>query len=110
MARILNANTDVTLGGVNASNEVISSQKAIKTYVDNKKYIAQCPAITPVEGVANWTVTHNLGTPYVICALYDSNGSEIVKNVTIVSANQILVSFNADSSVSAEDYSVVVLS
>ena len=36
MARILNANIDVTLGGENASNEVISSQKATKTYVDNK--------------------------------------------------------------------------
>ena len=36
MARILNANIDVTLGGDNASNEVISSQKATKTYVDNK--------------------------------------------------------------------------
>ena len=35
MARILNASTDITLGGDNPSNEVICSQKAIKTYVDN---------------------------------------------------------------------------
>lgn len=36
MAKILNANIDINLGGENASNEVISSQKATKTYVDNK--------------------------------------------------------------------------
>ena len=32
--RYLNLDMDTTLGGVNASDEVISSQKAIKTYVD----------------------------------------------------------------------------
>lgn len=36
MARILNANTDITLGGNNASHEVVPSQKAIKSYIDNK--------------------------------------------------------------------------
>ena len=34
--KILNASTDVTLGGENASNEVVSSQKAIKVYIDDK--------------------------------------------------------------------------
>ena len=34
--KILNASTDVTLGGENASNEVVSSQKATKVYIDNK--------------------------------------------------------------------------
>jgi hypothetical protein len=33
--RYLNLDMDATLGGQNASDEVISSQKAIKTYVDN---------------------------------------------------------------------------
>ena len=36
MARILNANLDTNLGGENASNEVVSSQKAVKTYVDDR--------------------------------------------------------------------------
>ena len=36
MARVLNANLDTNLGGENASNEVISSQKAVKTYVDDR--------------------------------------------------------------------------
>ena len=36
MAKILNANLDTNLGGENASNEVISSQKAVKTYVDDR--------------------------------------------------------------------------
>jgi len=33
--RYLNLNMDTTLGGENPSDEKISSQKAIKTYVDN---------------------------------------------------------------------------
>lgn len=113
MARILNANIDITLGGENASNEVISSQRAIKTYVDNKfgnsGYHTTCPAITPVSGVATWVVTHNLGSSDIICTLYNDSGAEIVKNTTINSANQITVTFNTISNVSAGDYTIVVL-
>lgn len=143
MARVLNANLDTNLGGENASNEVISSQKAVKTYVDTQKnelttnigdlsdlttsiktdlvsavnslnidtcYNAECPAITPVQDIATWTVTHNLGSSNVICSLYDSNGAEILKNTTIDSANQVTITFNANVAVSAGDYKVVVLS
>ena len=36
-------------------------------------YTASCPAITPVDGVATWTVTHNLGSQAVVTALYSNN-------------------------------------
>ena len=143
MARVLNASLDINLGGENASNEVISSQKAVKTYIDTQdnllsgnlgdlsnlttsvktdlvsavnslnvdtSYTANCPAITPSSGVATWTVTHNLGSTGVICTLYNKDGAEIVKNTTIDSANQVTVTFNATGSISASDYSIVVLS
>jgi len=35
MSKFLNISTDNTLGGNNASNEVVSAQKAVKDYVDN---------------------------------------------------------------------------
>lgn len=113
MARILNASIDTTLGGENASNEVISSQRAIKTYVDTKysnlSYTTTCPAITPVSDIATWTVTHNLGSTNVVCSLYDSNGAEILKNTNIDSANQVTLTFNANLDISAGDYKIVVL-
>lgn len=34
MTKFLNISTDTTLGGSSASDEVVSSQKAIKTYID----------------------------------------------------------------------------
>lgn len=35
MTKFLNISTDTTLGGSSASDEVVSSQKALKTYIDN---------------------------------------------------------------------------
>ena len=35
--RYYNLDMDTTLGGVNASNTVLPSQKAIKTYVDERE-------------------------------------------------------------------------
>lgn len=140
--RVLNASLDTNLGGENASNELVSSQKAVKTYVDTQdtalssnlgdlsnlttsvktdlvsavnslnvstSYTEECPALTPVSGVATWTVTHNLGSTGVICSLYNKDGAEIVKNTTINSANQITITFNATGSITAKDYKIVVL-
>ena len=142
MARVLNADLDINLGGENASNEVISSQRAVKTYVDNQdsgiidslgdlsslvtpvktdivsainslnveaSYMEECPALTPSSGVATWSVVHNLGSKGIICTLYDKEGAEIVKNTTINSVNQITVTFNATSNISAKDYVIVIV-
>ena len=35
MTKFLNISTDNTLGGSSASDETVSSQKAVKTYIDN---------------------------------------------------------------------------
>lgn len=111
--KYFNLDTDVTLGGNSASDTVVASQKAIKIYIDNNSggtgYTATNPALTPVSGVCSWTVTHNLNSTSVICSLY-SGSIEIQKNVSIDSANQITVSFNAISEVAAGSCTVVVFS
>ena len=136
MAKILNASIDTTLGGENASNEAISSQKAIKTYVDtntgdlselattsktnlvsainevlddisNLSYSTDSPALTPVSGVCTWVVTHNLGTQDIICGLYAS-GVEVVKDVLINSDNAITITFNSSESLSAGALKAVI--
>ena len=115
--KYFNLDTDVTLGGNSDSDTVVASQKAIKIYIDNNSgggtsntgYTATNPALTPVSGVCSWTVTHNLNSTSVVCSLY-SGSIEIQKNVSIDSANQITVSFNAISEVAAGSCTVVVFS
>jgi len=48
MSKFLNISTDNTLGGNNASNEVVSSQKAVKEYVDSQTGTA--PAFANITG------------------------------------------------------------
>lgn len=113
-SKYLNLSTDDTLGGNTPSDYLAVSQKAIKTYVDNNSggsgtsYTATCPAITPVDGVATWSVTHNLGSQAVVTALY-SNNNKIEHNTLITSNNALTVTFKASSAVSAGDYKIVVL-
>ena len=71
-------------------------------------YSATCPAITPVDGVATWNVTHNLGTQAVVTALY-SNGNKVEHNTLVTSNNAIKVTFKASSTVTAGSYKIVVL-
>lgn len=109
----LNLDTDSTLGGSNASDSVISSQRATKNYIDtrvgNVNYTGSCPAITPIDNICTWTVNHNLGTTNVLCALYHGD-IEIARNVLVNSANTITITFNSSVNVSAGDYTVTVLS
>ena len=72
-------------------------------------YTATCPAITISSGEATWSITHNLGTQNVIVTLYDSSGKEIIKNVTVTSANVISVKFKSSSNVTAGSYKIVII-
>ena len=78
------------------------------TIQSGASYSATCPAITPVDGVASWVVTHNLDTQAVVTALY-SNGNKIEHNTLVTSNNAITVTFKASSTVTAGDYKIVVL-
>ena len=115
--KFFNLDTDTTLGGANASDNIVASQKAIKIYIDNNSggggasntgFTAVNPVLTPVSGVCTWTITHNLNSIYVVCTLY-SGSIEIQKNVSIDSANQITISFNAISEVAAGSCTAVIL-
>lgn len=74
----------------------------------NTSYVATCPALTPLEGVVTWTVTHNLGTSNVSAFVYSSAGLEIMKDVSIVSDNAVTISFDSADTISAGAYKVVV--
>lgn len=71
-------------------------------------YSATNPALTPSSGICTWVVTHNLGSENIFSIVYNSNNSEIFKNTSIDSANQITITFNSTDNIEAGSYRVVV--
>ena len=86
------------------TNEVID---AINESI-NSSYSEKNPALTVVEGVCTWTVTHNLNTEEVSVSVYENDEEIFVKN-TITSENVVTITINSSSNISAETYSVLVL-
>ena len=85
MAKILNANIDPTLGGANASDEVIVSQKAIKTYVDNS--IGNGTITFTQGGVTKGSITTNQSSNATI-ELDAGGGSTITVDDTLSTVSE----------------------
>ena len=75
----------------------------------NMYYSATNHILTPVEGVATWTITHNLGTENINCSLFNGDNL-VISNVSIVSENVVTVSFNSSVNIPAETYKIVIIS
>jgi hypothetical protein len=75
----------------------------------NMYYSAQNPALTSVEGVCTWTVTHNLGTENVNCSLYNGDNL-VISNVSITSDNVVTINFNSSVNIPADTYKIVIIS
>jgi hypothetical protein len=102
---------------INKATQVWNTINSNFAYLDEKiddmgsgglSYTATCPAITPVDGVATWSITHNLGTQDIMTALY-SGGNKVEHNTLITSNNALTITFKASSSIAAGDYKIVVL-
>lgn len=74
----------------------------------NMYFTATNPVLTPSQGVATWSVTHNLGTENVNCSLYNGDNL-VISTITIVSENTITVSFNSTEAISADTYKIVII-
>lgn len=97
MTKFLNISTDTTLGGNSPSNETVSSQKAVKSYVDNfSRFLTSAQETTLLNGgtYLNTTVDNNSvflkedGTINVFTKTIVSSPYTIVGNPTI--SNDIL--------------------
>ena len=93
------------LAQVNKVNEIVD----VLNENLNMYYSVENPQLVPVEGVATWTVTHNLGTENINCSLFNGDNL-VISNVSIVSENVVSVSFNASSSISEGTYKIVIIS
>ena len=74
----------------------------------NMNYSESNPALTSVEDVCTWTVTHNLGTENVNYSVYEGSNS-IITNVSVVSENVIEVTFNSNTNIAKDTYTIVVM-
>ena len=93
------------LAQVNKVNEIVD----VLNDNLNMYYSEENPSLTSVEGIATWTVTHNLGTENVNCSLY--NGDMLVlSSVSITSENVVTVSLNSTTDVPANTYKIVIIS
>lgn len=87
----------------------LSSNIARISDFNHLAYTATCPAITISDGIATWTITHNLSTQNIVTSLYNSSGNEVEKDVLITSNNTISVAWKSSANVSAGDFKIVVL-
>ena len=91
------------LSHINKTNEIIDALN------DNLEfyYATTNPALTPVEGVCTWTVTHNLGTEDVNCAIYEGD-DEVIANVEVTSENAVTITINSTSNIAKDAYSIMI--
>lgn len=85
-------------------------ETAIAAAKTSSKYSAVNPALTGVDGICTWTITHNLNDWDVIMQLREAGTNKIIAfaDAIVVSANVIKISINADS-VAASTYKVLVM-
>ena len=74
----------------------------------NMNYSESNPALTSVDGVCTWTVTHNLATENVNYSIYEGSNA-IITDVSITSENALTVTFNSASNIAKDTYPIVVM-
>lgn len=78
MTRFLNTDLDTTLGGLTPSDEKVSSQKAIKTYIDTE----DAKKVDKTDAVSKVYATASTGEQDVITYSTSANASTIVQRTT----------------------------
>ena len=75
-----------------------------------KKQTFDSPALTPTNGVCTWTIDHTLNTKDITIRVYEvSTGENVILDITTNAASQIIIKFNAESSVAARTYRAVLM-
>lgn len=92
-----------------SQKEVIDKINEIIDNIGTNSFSSTCPSLTPTSGLVTWNITHNLGTTNVVVALYDSSGNDVMRSVTITSANALTITWNSDASITAGTYTALIL-
>ena len=74
------------------------------------KEVVANPELTPVDGVATWTIAHNIDSADVDVVLKESATNEVVyADIVLAGAKQVVVKMNAASTVAASTYKAIIL-
>lgn len=106
MTKFLNISTDDTLGGNSPSDEVVSSQKALKTYIDNQggggsSYTAGTgiDITSDVISVTAPTLQNKLNVTNQLCLLSNANTSRLSSGNLLIGTSSVFL--NGTSNVTA---------
>lgn len=94
-----------------ASETKLATEKAIASKLADKveKFAVNNGALTPVGGQATWTITNTLGTADVEVKVYEvATGEEVGVTIAPAVAN-IVITFNAVTTVQADTYKAVII-
>lgn len=92
-----------------SQKEVIDKINEIIDNIGTSSFSSTCPTLTPTSGIVTWSITHNLNTTNVLVGLYDSSGNDVMRTITITSANALTVTWNSESTITAGSYTVLIL-
>ena len=88
-----------------ATELAIAKGLAVKT----EKFTAQNAALTPVSGVATWTITNSIGSADVLVQVFRVADNVQVMAEVSANASSIVVKMNAAADIAANTYRVVVI-
>lgn len=94
---------------------VITNGKCHINYIGARKYpinkiVSISPALTPVNNIATWTITNDLGTGEVFIRVYETaNGNTIEVDSTITASTITLKLYSESQTINAGVYTAVIL-
>ena len=104
--------TTTVRASTSASDDAIATEKAVATFVETSMSGAKATvtngALTPVSGVATWSITGLAGDPYAITIIETATGEEVVANVTF-GTKSATIKMNSASAISADVYTAKIL-
>ena len=86
------------------------AKQILEKYSQNLTYSATSPVLIVRDGMLNWPIKHGLSTSNVYAGLFDLEGNEIEKTMTVVNANNIIISWPSEESASEGLYEILVVS
>lgn len=92
------------------NQDLIASLRALVSAGVHKKKVS-CPALTPTSGVCTWVCNHGLTmeTPDLICKVYTQSGEEVICDVTINSAANVIIKIASDTTIAAGSFYAVFI-
>lgn len=95
---------------VEENEDLILSLQALVTAGVHKKKVF-CPALTPSSGVCTWVCSHGLTmeSSDLICKVYTQSGEEVICDVTINSAANVIIKIASDTAIAASSYYAVFI-